>query len=165
MSAEKNDQSAPSAMVHLGLFLLRVIVGVSMIVHHSWAFVYTGWRYFWFKEDWLLVDGARALNLPYPVIWCVFVSIILFIGSIFLVVGLLGRITSGALLVTAVGFLYIVLTYEDWHYMLELAVAYAAIYLALFVMGSGKIALDSIFSFRALLHRRKKLASTLQDLD
>ena len=77
---DDSQSNSPSPMIHLGLFLLRLIAGVTLIMHWSWAMVYEGWNFFWSKgtEKWSMVTAANELSLPQPIVCAVIVSIILF---------------------------------------------------------------------------------------
>jgi uncharacterized membrane protein YphA (DoxX/SURF4 family) len=158
---EESQSNSPGPMIHLGLFLLRLIAGTSLIMHWSWAMVYEGWRFFWSKgtEKWSMITAANELNLPQPIVCAVIVSIIFFFGAIFLIAGLLGRITSGLLLVSSIAIIYAAFT-KGLHTYSETSVLYSGIFLALFAMGHGKLSLDRVIALRP----KRRRPSGLQDL-
>ncbi|MEM0897678.1 MAG: DoxX family membrane protein [Verrucomicrobiota bacterium] len=165
-SAELPPTFFSIAARNLGLLLLRALAGVSMIVHHAWAMVLTGWEYYWHGSDWILVEAATAMQLPQPVVFATLVAITFFLGSIFLILGILGRITSGALLAAILLVLYGFLTRELpgapelQQFWIEVCILYAMAYIVHFIMGSGAIALDLVFA----RFQRPKRHRSLEDV-
>ncbi len=160
MRAMRTDtkSAGPGAMMHTGLFLMRVLVGASMIAFHAWALVSSGWRHFWRGEEWVLVAAVEKAGLPQPVIVSVVFALILFAGSVFLVLGLFGRLTSSALLLAMGGILYLALTKGIDEYI-EPGLLYSTLYLGLTATGPGAICLDRLF-----VRRPRPLPSSLQDI-
>ena len=160
MRAMRGDttSSGPGAMIHMGLFLLRAIAGASMIAHHAWALVYTGWLHFWGGDAWLLVAAAEKMDLPQPVAVAVAFSLVLFVGSVFLIAGLLGRLTPTLLLVASLTILYIAFSKGVTEYI-ETCIVYSAIYVSLAATGPGAICLDRFF-----VRRPRQLHTSLQDI-
>jgi uncharacterized membrane protein YphA (DoxX/SURF4 family) len=157
MRAESNS-SGPGAMIHTGLFLMRAIAGASMIAHHAWAMVYTGWLHFWRGDPWLLVTAAEKIALPQPLVFAVVFSLILFVGSVFLVCGLLGRLTPSALLLASVAILYIAFSKGITEYI-ETCIVYSAIFVCLAATGPGAFCLDRLFA-----RKPRPLPTSLQDI-
>jgi len=157
MIVEDPNPPRPGAMNQIGLLLLRLVTGTSMIVHYSWAMVYRGWRHFWQQEEWTMINAASELSLPQPIIWAVAVSLILFFGSIFLIAGLLGRITSGLLLVCTIGLLYAAMSQPGFSHYAEICILYSGIFLTLFTTGHGILSLDRLLAMRPKRRRPEGL--------
>ncbi len=160
MRAMRGDttSSGPGAMMHTGLFLMRAIAGASMISHHAWAMVYSGWLHFWRGDEWLLVTAASKLDLPQPLVFALVFSSLLFVGSLFLIAGLLGRLTPAALLLGSLAILYIAFSKGITEYI-EPAIVYSAIYVGLAATGPGALCLDRLF-----VRSPRQLPSSLQDI-
>jgi len=145
-------------MMHTGLFLMRAIAGASMIAHHAWAMVYTGWLHFWRGDEWLVAAAAEKIDLPQPLVWAVVFSIILFVGSLFLIGGLLGRLTSAVLLLATLAILYVAISKGITEYI-EAGIVYAAIYVGLCATGPGALCLDRLF-----IGRPRAFPTSLKDI-
>ena len=125
--------------------IVRVMAGLSMILYNAWLMVRQGWGYLWGEGNWTLLDVAGELGLPMPVVSACVIASIYFLGSIFLIVGVFGRIPSAILLVTTeVGF-YFALRDGAIAYV-ELAVLYGTLYLLHLILGSGRISLDRVLA-------------------
>ncbi|MEM9482048.1 MAG: DoxX family protein [Verrucomicrobiota bacterium] len=165
-SAELPPTFFTLAARNLGLLLLRVVAGIAMIVHHAWAMVFTGWEHFWKGKDWILIDAATAMELPQPAAFATIIAVTFFLGSIFLMLGILGRITSGALLIATIFVLYGFLSHELpgapelQGFWIEVCILYAMAYIVHFIMGSGAIALDRVFA----RFQRPKRHRSLEDV-
>ena len=160
MRAMRGDTTTagPGPMMHTGLFLMRAIAGASMIAHHAWAMVYTGWLHFWRGDEWLLVTAAEKMELPQPLAAALVFSLVLLVGSVFLIAGLLGRLTPAALLLACLAILYVAFSKGITEYI-EPAIVYSAIYVGLAATGPGAFCLDRLF-----VRSPRQLPNSLQDI-
>lgn len=119
----------------LGLFILRVSVGLTMLFAHGWP---------------KLMDfTAKAAVFPDPLGLGSSISLTLavtseFFCSIALILGILTRWVSVPLLITMLVAAFIVKAGQPFKKQ-ELALMYAFIYTALICMGGGKFSIDGIF--------------------
>lgn len=125
--------------------IVRVLTGLSMILYNSWLMVQQGWGYLWGEGDWVLLDVVTELGFPFPVASAIAIASIYFFGSIFLMVGVFGRVPSVVMLVaTEIGF-YFALRAGEIAYV-ELGLLYGTLYLVHLVLGSGRISLDHLLA-------------------
>ena len=155
LSPERNGETS-NIPTSLGLLVLRVSLGVALIAFHGWALVYTGWAHFWRGEAWIVIDGMNQAGLDYPKAMAIALSVILFMGSVFLILGLLGRLTPLALVAAMSGILYSAFQYDIPDYF-EPGIAYLSGYLALTIMGPGSICADRLFQSGDVKRRRTNL--------
>jgi uncharacterized membrane protein YphA (DoxX/SURF4 family) len=83
----------------IACLILRVMAGLSMILYNSWLMVQQGWEYLWRQGDWTLLNLLGDLGFSIPKVWACAIASIYFFGSIFLILGVFGRLTSVVLLV------------------------------------------------------------------
>lgn len=127
--------------VDLATLVLRVVVGI--------AFVFHGYP--------KLVGVSRKQSLEFmksvgvPPAATTLVGLLELIGGLFLVVGVLTRLTAGLLALEMLGTTLLSRRMKK-KYMLgyELDLAYLAASLALALLGAGVYSLDSLFGIRAL---------------
>jgi len=143
-----NSPSAPipgAASRDAASLIVRVVAGLSMILYNSWLLVLQGWDYLWHKGEWTLLQVVIDLGLPVPTVSACVIASIFFFGSIFLMVGVFGRITAIVLLLaTELGF-YFALREGAIAYV-ELSILYATLYLLNIVLGSGRYSLDRLLA-------------------
>lgn len=125
----------------LGALLARIIAG--------YTFMLAGWG----KLNNLpaITENFAAWDIPYPHILTPFVSGVEFFGGIFLIIGLLTRITGGALsVVMIVAIISAKLT--DIHSLEDLLgfeeTAYLGIFFWLAIAGAGKASIDYLLEQR-----------------
>jgi len=119
----------------------RIVVG--------WVFLWSGWGKLTHLP--LVTENFIGWSVPYPHILTPFVSGVEFFGGIFLLLGLLTRISAGAL-----GVVMIVATrLARWDEVDSLAtllgfeeIAYLALFLWLAIAGPGLISIDRILQQR-----------------
>lgn len=142
-----NSPSAPipgAASRDLASLLIRVMAGLSMILYNAWLMVEQGWGHLWHQQRWVLLEVVTGLGFPAPLISACVLASAFFLGSIFLILGVFGRIISVVLLVlTAVG-LYFAIRGGAIAYV-ELALLYGTLYLLHILLGSGRYSLDQLF--------------------
>ncbi len=126
-----------------------------MILYNSWLMVHQGWEHLWRKEDWILLNVVGELGLPSPLSSACLIAAVYFFGSIFLILGVFGRVTSAVLLVvTEIGF-YFALREGAVAYV-ELSVLYGSLYTLHLILGSGRISIDGLLSGLGRARRRRK---------
>ena len=123
----------------LGPLAARVVTG--------WVFLWSGWGKL--QDLPLVTENFVGWNIPAPEILAPFVSGVEFFGGLFLLVGLLTRISAGALGITMI----VAIKSAKWADVDSLEtllgfdeVAYLAIFFWLAVAGPGKLAIDELLS-------------------
>ncbi|HZR37651.1 MAG TPA: DoxX family protein [Nevskia sp.] len=120
-----------------GPLLARIVVG--------WVFLWSGWG----KLNNLpqIEENFVSWNIPFPHLLTPFVSGVEFFGGIFLLIGLLTRISGGALAVT----MLVAIKSAKWADVDSLETllgfdesAYFAIFTWLAIAGGGKLSLDHL---------------------
>jgi len=123
----------------LGNLILRVVTGASMIIFHSWGKI-VGMVNFLNGKHWKFVDTVQMMGLPLPVLFAIIATLIEFIASILIILGLFTRIS-------AIGLALVMLFAVYFHIITKTSVELALIYLSVFVFlalaGAGKFSLDA----------------------
>jgi uncharacterized membrane protein YphA (DoxX/SURF4 family) len=125
--------------------VVRVIAGLSMILYNSWLMVDQGWEHLWREGEWMLLNVVTNLGLPMPVVVACVIASIYFFGSIFLILGVFGRVTSALLLITTEIGCYLALRGGAIAYV-ELSLLYGTLYVLHLILGSGRISLDQVLA-------------------
>lgn len=135
--------------------VLRMIAGMGMILYNSWLMVRQGWEHLWNNGEWILLDVVTRLGLPEPLVSACLIASVFFFGSIFLILGVFGRVTSAVLLVATEIGCYFALREGAIAYV-ELSLLYGALYVLHLVLGSGRISVDGLLAWlgRRRVHRR-----------
>ena len=125
----------------LGPLFARIVVG--------WKFLWTGWGKLTHLP--LVTENFVGWGIPFPEVLAPFVSGVEFFGGIFLLLGLLTRISAGALGVVMI----VAVRSAQWDQIDSLAtlvgfdeVIYLAIFLWLAIAGPGSIAIDRLLQKR-----------------
>lgn len=125
----------------LGPLFARVVVG--------WEFLWTGWGKLTHLP--LVTENFAGWGIPFPELLAPFVSGVEFFGGIFLLLGLLTRISAGALGVVMI----VAVRSAQWDQIDSLEtllgfdeVIYLAIFLWLAIAGPGSIAIDRLLQKR-----------------
>lgn len=114
-----------------------------MILYNSWLMVQQGWDHLWHQSDWILLKVVTAMGLPMPLVGACLIACAYFFGSIFLIVGVFGRIpTAFLLLITEVGCYFAVMGGATAY--VELSVLYGTLYALHLILGSGRLSLDQV---------------------
>ncbi len=124
-----------------GLLLLRWCVGLGLIFFHARAEVMAGWHHIWEKTAWPYALEIRERGFPLPEAVAIGSAAVALLGSLFLVTGLLARLSAVALLVCALCALFLYGKLPD---VAERLVLYAGIYAVLVVCGPGRFSLDAL---------------------
>jgi putative oxidoreductase len=123
----------------LAPLLARIVVG--------WVFLWSGWG----KLNNLaqIEENFVSWNIPFPHLLTPFVSGVEFFGGIFLILGLLTRISGGALAIT----MLVAIKSAKWDQVDSLETllgfdesAYFALFTWLAIAGAGKLSLDQLLT-------------------
>ncbi len=126
--------------VSLGHFILRVAVGLMVFYIHGWHKLEGGIAYLQHGTPWQLVADVTAMHFPAPVASAIAATIVQFVCSWFVVVGLFTRLNA-LLLVGALSgaILQNLMAGRDP----QLAILYTLVITATLVfMGGGRFSLD-----------------------
>ena len=140
------SRSAPAAAPtpitrHLGLLLLRLTAGGSLLFWYGGRQAITGWNHIWHKTPWDLLGQLTALGFPLSLTVGIFLVILTILGSTFIMLGLLTRLSAMALgMVGAVT----ALLYTAYPEIEEQALLYTGLCLAISLCGAGPFALDTL---------------------
>ncbi len=120
----------------------RIVVG--------WVFLWTGWGKLTHLP--LVTENFAGWGVPFPQVLAPFVSGVEFFGGIFLVLGLLTRISAGALCVVMI----VAVRVAQWDQIDSLEtllgfeeVMYLALFMWLAIAGPGPIAIDRLLQKRS----------------
>jgi putative oxidoreductase len=129
-----------------GHFLLRVSAGLMIFYIHGWHKL-EGWiAYLQNGAPWKLAEEVAGMHFPAPLTSAVAATLVQFICSLFIIVGLFTRINAILLFGALSGaILQNLLAGRDP----QLAILYTLVVLTLAFMGSGKISLDAKFFAKA----------------
>ncbi len=132
-----------SALRDAGLFILRWCAGVTLLAFHAWREGVLGWRHLWYKEPWNWSVEVAERGFPLPTAVAVASVVAAIAGSIFLLTGLLCRLSAAVLLAGALCGLFL---YGRVPETAERLALYAGIYTVLVLCGPGRLSLDHLFS-------------------
>lgn len=154
MPLEYNRPAPPAPSVHparqLGLLVLRLTTGGTLILWHAWREAAAGWSHLWHKSPWTLPTHLAELGFPFPLAVSIALVVTAFLGAIFVLLGLLTRSSSVLLATLAMATAFL---YAAYPATAEIAVLYAGACLAIALCGPGVLALDSLL--RTLIRRRR----------
>jgi uncharacterized membrane protein YphA (DoxX/SURF4 family) len=137
--------SAGLAVRDTGLLILRWCAGLALIVYHAWNEGERAWKHVWQKEPWAFAVEVAERGFPLPQAVAVAAVAAAMLGSVFLITGLLCRISAVVLLAITLCGLFL---YGGVPELAERLSLYAGIYLVLVICGPGRISLDALFSNR-----------------
>jgi putative oxidoreductase len=123
----------------LGNLILRVVTGVSMIIFHSWGKI-VGMVNFLNGKHWKFVDTVQMMGLPLPVLFAIIATLIEFIASILIILGLFTRISAIGLALVMLFAIYLHIITKT---SVELALIYLLVFVSLALAGAGKFSLDA----------------------
>ena len=122
-----------------GNLILRVVIGASMIIFHSWGKI-VGMVNFLNGKHWKFVDTVKMMGLPLPVLFAIIATLIEFIASILIILGLFTRISAIGLALVMLFAIYLHIITKT---SVELALIYLSVFVFLALAGAGKFSLDA----------------------
>ena len=140
---------APKWAHHVGVLILRVATGGSLIAWHCAPKAMAGWAHIWDKTPWPFPDELANMGFPMALPLALSLVVITLLGSIFIILGLLTRPMA---FVLAVFSIVTALLYHSYPTTAPMAVLYAGSFLAIALCGPGLFACDR--ALRALSQRR-----------
>ena len=142
MPPTASEAPAGSILRDFAQLLARFLVGGSVLYFHAWAELIAGYQHFFgSRAPWPLVEQIKAAGLPLPVALAVVFSVAAASGAAALIFGLLARL--GALIL--LGLAVVLLLFGQGAMLRELAIAYGAACVVIFLAGPGRISLDALF--------------------
>ncbi|MES2708394.1 MAG: DoxX family protein [Verrucomicrobiota bacterium] len=136
-----HPQGFSSLLQAVGLLLLRLTAGLSLLVWHGWREAFGAWLHLWRKTAWPFPETLKSLGFPWPLPVGVALVVIGVFCSIFLVLGLLTRVSAALLGTAAVTSAILYQAYPD---RAEKYLLYAGAYLALLLSGPGWLSADGL---------------------
>lgn len=152
MDYHRNPHAPPPGLLirDAGLVILRWCAGLGLIIFHAWDEGVLGWKHVWQKEPWAYAAEIAERGFPLPEVVAAATVVAAALGSLFLLTGLLCRISAMVLLACTLcaGFLY-----GRIPEMGEKILLYAAIYSVLVLCGPGRFSLDALLTGRRAARR------------
>jgi uncharacterized membrane protein YphA (DoxX/SURF4 family) len=139
----------PRLSLHVGLLVLRITTGGSLIAWHVAREGIGGWAHIWDKTSWTLPVALASLGFPVALPLAISLVVITLLGSFFMMLGLLTRLSAFVLMALAI---VTALLYHAFPATAQLAVLYAGSFLAIALCGPGLFACDRVL--RQLSQRR-----------
>jgi putative oxidoreductase len=110
-----------------------------MIIFHSWGKI-VGMVNFLNGKHWKFVDTVQMMGLPLPVLFAIIATLIEFIASILIILGLFTRISAIGLALVMLFAIYLHIITKT---SAELALIYLSVFVFLALAGAGKFSLDA----------------------
>jgi uncharacterized membrane protein YphA (DoxX/SURF4 family) len=147
MDYNRPSHASPAGLVvrDAGLLILRWCAGLTLILLHAWDEGLRGWKHIWHKEPWAFAGEITDRGFPLPQAVAVAAVVVAILGSVFLISGLLCRVSALILLACALCGLFLYGRVPD---IAERLALYAGIYAVLVICGPGLFSLDAVFSNR-----------------
>jgi uncharacterized membrane protein YphA (DoxX/SURF4 family) len=147
MDHYRNPHVPPPGLLirDVGLLILRWCAGLALILFHAWDEVIAGWKHVWEKTAWPYAVEIAERGFPLPEAVAFASAVAALLGSMFLVSGLLCRISALILLLSTTVAIFLYGRVPD---LGEKLVLYAGIYLVILICGPGRFSLDAILSGR-----------------
>lgn len=147
MDFHRNPHAPPPGLLirDAGSLILRWCAGLSLIVFHAWDEVMAGWKHLWEKTAWPYAGEIAERGFPLPEVVAIASAVAAMLGSLFLVSGLLCRISALVLLLCTLVAIFLYGRIPDTGEKLML---YAGIYFVLVLSGPGRFSLDALLSGR-----------------
>ena len=147
MDFYRSPHAPPSGSVinDAGLLILRWCAGLTLISMHALDEGVRGWGHIWHKEAWPFAAEIADRGFPFPQAVAIAAVVIAVLGSAFIVLGLLCRVSALSLLACTLCALFLYGRVPDVAERLSL---YAGIYGVLVLCGPGRLSLDALFSRR-----------------
>lgn len=138
--------STNAATRHLGLLILRLTAGGSLLFWYGGRQALVGWSHIWHKTPWALPGQLTSLGFPLGVPTAIFLVVLTLLGSLFVMIGLLTRLSALSLgLVASVT----ALLFTAHPAIEEPAILYTGLCLAISLCGPGLLALDEVLKSKS----------------
>ena len=134
----------------VGLLILRWCAGLALLFFHAWEQGVLGWKHVWQKEPWAFAVEMADRGFPLPEVVAAVVVVAAALGSVFLLTGLLCRVSAAVLLVCSLCALFL---YDKVPDTAEKLILYSGIYLVLVLCGPGRFSMDALFTGRRAARR------------
>lgn len=131
----------------LGVTLLRVGAGLTLLYLHVWHQVQHAFRFVWNRQPWDMVDVVKNSGLPFATVLAVGGILISLLVALSWILGFATRFFSMLFLPVMLGALWIANKTAEVNGA-EVCLLYFFIAAALLVHGSGRISLDALFRRR-----------------
>lgn len=138
-------QNQASFFHDAGLLILRWAAGFTLMFLHAREEGVRGWGHVWHKEPWPFAAEMADRGFPLPQAVAVAAVAIAMAGSVFLITGLLCRVSALLLLGCSLCGLFL---YGGLPDLAERLWLYSGVYAALVVCGPGRLSLDALFTNR-----------------
>ena len=147
MDYHRQPTAPPSGLLlrDAGALILRWCAGFTLILLHAWDEGLRGWKHVWHKEPWAFAAEMTERGFPLPEVVAAVSVAAAMLGSVFLISGLLCRVSAMVLLLCALCGLFLYGRVPD---IAERLALYAGIYAALIICGPGRFSLDALFTKR-----------------
>ena len=128
-----------------GLLVLRWAAGFTLIFLHAREEGVRGWGHVWHKEPWAFATEMAERGFPLPQAVAVAAVAVAMAGSVFLITGLLCRVSALLLLACSLCGLFL---YGRLPEVAERLWLYSGVFAALVLCGPGRLSLDALFTNR-----------------
>lgn len=146
MDYYRNPHAATPGLIvrDAGLLFLRLGVALILGLYHAWQECIGGWKFFWKKEAWPLLETLTGYGLPVPQVFAVLVVLIISLCSLGLFFGVVSRLSAALLMGVAIG----AILFNFFDPMTEKYWLYGIVCFVLVICGPG------CFSLAYLLNRK-----------
>lgn len=128
----------------LSLMVLRWVTAGAFLYFHAWEVAKGGYMRVWWEAPWPFVEQVREAGFPQPLVLAFVGAAVGFFGGVLLLLGLMTRISAGALVVV---FLFVLIACLRAGNMagVEVCLLYCTCSFLLLVLGPGRFAMDGFF--------------------
>ena len=133
-----------SLTTSFSLLFLRLVTAGSLLYFRVWEEAKAGYARIWKEEPWPLIEQIRDVGFPQPVILAFTGAAVAFLAACLLVVGLVTRIASGAMILILI--FVLIADMRIGGDALEVCLLYGICCFVLMVHGPGRIAVDGFLS-------------------
>jgi uncharacterized membrane protein YphA (DoxX/SURF4 family) len=131
----------PSLARNFGLLLLRLTAGGSLLFWYGGREALTAWSHIWHKTPWGLPAQLNTLGFPLALPIGLTLVILTLLGSFFMVIGLLTRLSSIAMGLVATVTAFLFTAHPEIE---EQALLYTGLCFAISLCGPGMFAMDQV---------------------
>jgi len=131
----------------IGVILLRLGAGLTLLYLHGWNLAITVWQHLWNQAPWEAVGTLESAGIPLPKVLAVAGGVVIVVVSVSWILGFFTRLSS-ALFLPVAAIILLVANRTGNVIGAELAILYFFIALTLLFNGSGWLAIDTLFKLR-----------------